>query len=282
MSKAKKEIIEAKGFAIQIYTEDFKNDYISLTDIAKYKNVYEPKDVVKNWLRVRDTIEFLGLWETIHNPNFKGVEFDSFRKEAGTNAFTLSPQRWIEKTNAIGIVSKSGRGGGTFAHSDIAMEFASWISPEFKLYIIQDYKRLKSDENSKLSLGWNLNREISKINYKIHTDAIKEYLLKDLTNEQLSYKYASEADMLNVALFNKRAKQWREENPDLNGNMRDYASLNELLVLANMESYNAVLIGKGADQKERMIELRKLARTQLMSLEKLSDSGIKKLEGNIK
>ena len=279
MSKVKKDTIEAKGFAIQIYTEDFKNDYISLTDIARYKNVHEPKDVVKNWLRVRDTIEFLGLWETIHNPNFKGVEFDSFRKEAGTNAFTLSPQRWIENTNAIGIISKSGRGGGTFAHPDIAMEFASWISAELKLYLIQDYKRLKSDENSKLSLGWNLNREISKINYKIHTDAIKEYLLKDLTNEQLSYKYASEADMLNVALFNKRAKQWREENPDLKGNMRDYASLNELLVLANMESYNAILIGKGMEQKERMIELRKLARTQLISLEKLGDSGIKKLEG---
>ena len=279
MSKVKKDTIEAKGFAIQIYTEDFENDYISLTDIARYKNVHEPKDVVKNWLRVRDTIEFLGLWETIHNPNFKGVEFDSFRKEAGTNAFTLSPQRWIENTNAIGIVSKSGRGGGTFAHPDIAMEFASWISAEFKLYLIQDYKRLKSDENSKLSLGWNLNREISKINYKIHTDAIKEYLLKDLTNEQLSYKYASEADMLNVALFNKRAKQWREENPDLKGNMRDYASLNELLVLANMESYNAILISKGMEQKERMIELRKLARTQLISLEKLGDSGIKKLEG---
>ena len=279
MSKVKKDTIEAKGFAIQIYTEDFKNDYISLTDIARYKNVHEPKDVVKNWLRVRDTIDFLGLWETIHNPNFKGVEFDSFRKEAGTNAFTLSPQRWIENTNAIGIISKSGRGGGTFAHPDIAMEFASWISAEFKLYLIQDYKRLKSDENSKLSLGWNLNREISKINYKIHTDAIKEYLLKDLTNEQLSYKYASEADILNVALFNKRAKQWREENPDLKGNMRDYASLNELLVLANMESYNAILIGKGMEQKERMIELRKLARTQLISLEKLGDSGIKKLEG---
>ena len=278
MSKVKKETIEAKGFAIQIYTEDFKNDYISLTDIARYKNVHEPKDVVKNWLRVRDTIEFLGLWETIHNPSFKGVEFDSFRKEAGTNAFTLSPQRWIENTNAIGIVSKSGRGGGTFAHPDIAMEFASWISAEFKLYLIQDYKRLKSDENSKLSLGWNLNREISKINYKIHTDAIKEYLLKDLTNEQLSYKYASEADMLNVALFNKRAKQWREENPDLKGNMRDYASLNELLVLANMESYNAILIGKGMDQKERMIELRKLARTQLLSIEKLNNTGIKSLE----
>ena len=282
MPMVKKDTIEAKGFAIQIYTEDFKNDYISLTDIARYKNVHEPKDVVKNWLRVRDTIEFLGLWETIHNPSFKGVEFDSFRKEAGTNAFTLSPQRWIENTNAIGIVSKSGRGGGTFAHPDIAMEFASWISAEFKLYLIQDYKRLKSDENSKLSLGWNLNREISKINYKIHTDAIKEYLLKDLTNEQLSYKYASEADMLNVALFNKRAKQWREENPDLKGNMRDYASLNELLVLANMESYNAILIGKGMDQKERMIELRKLARTQLMSIEKLNHTGIKSLEDKVK
>ena len=279
MTKGKKDHISAKGFSIQIYTEDFKNDYISLTDIARYKNVHEPKDVVKNWLRVRDTIEFLGLWETIHNPNFKGVEFDSFRKEAGTNAFTLSPQRWIENTNAIGIVSKSGRGGGTFAHPDIAMEFASWISAEFKLYLIQDYKRLKSDENSKLSLEWNLNREISKINYKIHTDAIKEYLLEDLTNEQLSYKYASEADMLNVALFNKRAKQWREENSDLKGNMRDYASLNELLVLANMESYNAILIGKGMEQKERMVELRKLARKQLTSLEKLNNSGIKKLEG---
>ena len=279
MSKVKKDKIEAKGFAIQIYTENFRNDYISLTDIARYKNLHEPKDVVKNWLRVRDTIEFLGLWETIHNPNFKGVEFDSFRKEAGTNAFTLSPQRWIENTNAIGIISKSGRGGGTFAHPDIAMEFASWISAEFKLYLIQDYKRLKSDENSKLSLDWNLNREISKINYKIHTDAIKEYLLKDLTNEQLSYKYASEADMLNVALFNKRAKQWYEENPDLKGNMRDYASLNELLVLANMESYNAILIGKGMEQKERMVELRKLARKQLTSLEKLNNSGIKKLEG---
>ena len=278
MTKIKKDQIFAKGLAIQIYTEDFKNDYISLTDIARYKNAEEPKDVVKNWLRIRDTIEFLGLWEVIHNPDFKGVEFDSFRKEAGTNAFTLSPQRWIEKTNAIGIVSKSGRGGGTFAHPDIAMEFASWISPEFKLYIIQDYKRLKLDENSRLSLGWNLNRELSKINYKIHTDAIKEYLLKELTGEQLSYKYASEADMINVALFNKQSKQWREENPNLKGNMRDYASLNELLILANMESYNAVLIGKGINQKERMTELRNLARIQLLSLEKLNDNGIKSLE----
>lgn len=277
MSKVKKDTIEAKGFAIQIYTEDFKNDYISLTDIARYKSD-EPFIVINNWLRGKDNIQFLGLWESMHNPDFKPIEFDRLKDEAGSNAFTLSPKKWIEKTSAIGIVSKAGRYGGTFAHSDIAMEFASWISPEFKLYIIQDYKRLKSDENSRLSLGWNLNREISKINYKIHTDAIKEYILKDLTNEQLSYKYASEADMLNVALFNKRAKQWREENPGLKGNMRDYASLNELLVLANMESYNAVLIGKGMNQKERMIELRKLAITQLISLEKIGDSGIKKLK----
>ncbi len=278
MSKIKKEKIEAKGFSIEIYTEDFKNDYISLTDIARYKNINEPKDVVKNWLRVRDTIEFLGLWETIHNPNFKGVEFDAFRKEAGSNAFTLSPQRWIEKTNAIGIVSKSGRGGGTYAHPDIAMEFASWISAEFKLYLIQDYKRLKSDETSKLSLTWNLHREISKINYKIHTDAIKTYLLNDLTESQLGFKYASEADMLNVALFNKTAKEWREENKNVKGNMRDYASLNELLVLANMESYNAILIEKGLEQKERMIELRKLARNQMLSLEKLGQKNMTLLD----
>lgn len=276
----KKEQISAKGFSIQVYTEDFKNDYISLTDIAKYKNTDDPRFVIQNWMRNRNTLEFIGLWEVLNNPNFNRVQFDTFRNEAGLNRFTMTPGKWIESTDAIGIVSKAGRYGGTYAHYDIAMEFASWLSPEFKLYIIQDYKRLKEDETSKLSLTWNLHREISKINYKIHTDAIKEYLLKDLTNEQLSYKYASEADMLNVALFNKRAKQWREENPELKGNMRDYAGLNELLVLANMESYNAILIGKGVNQKERMIELRKLARTQLMSLKKLEDSGIKKLEGN--
>lgn len=279
MSKVKKETIEAKGFAIQIYTEDFQNDYISLTDIAKYKNKEEPNVVVSNWMRNYNTIEYLGIWEQLNNPDFNPLEFEGYLKEAGSNAFTLSPQKWQKTTNAVGLFVKLGRYGGTYAHKDIAFKFASWISAEFELYIIKDYQRLKSDENSKLSLGWNLNREISKINYKIHTDAIKEYLLKDLTNEQLSYKYASEADMLNVALFNKRAKQWREENPELKGNIRDYASLNELLVLANMESYNAILIGKGMEQKERMMELRKLARTQLMSLEKLGDSGIKRLEG---
>ena len=278
MAKVTKEQISAKGFAIQIYIEDFKNGYISLTDIAKYKNNDDPRFVIQNWMRNRNTLEFIGLWEVLNNENFNRVQFDTYRNEAGLNRFIMTPQKWINSTNAIGIISKAGKYGGTFAHSDIAMEFASWISAEFKLYIIQDYKRLKSDENSRLSLNWNLNREISKINYKIHTDAIKTYLLNDLTESQLGFKYASEADMLNVALFNKTAKQWREENPNLKGNMRDYASLNELLVLANMESYNAVLIEKGLSQKERMIELRKLARTQMISLEKLNDISIKSLE----
>ncbi|MBP2015597.1 KilA-N domain-containing protein [Anaerococcus degeneri] len=278
MSKINKEQISAKGFSIQVYTEDFKNDYISLTDIAKYKNTDDPRFVIQNWMRNRNTLEFIGLWEALNNPNFNRVQFDTFRNEAGLNRFTMTPSKWIESTGAIGIVSKSGRYGGTYAHYDIAMEFASWLSPEFKLYIIQDYKRLKEDENSKLSLTWNLHREISKINYKIHTDAIKEYLLKDLTNDQLSFKYASEADMLNVALFNKTAKEWRKENPNLKGNMRDYASLNELLVLANMESYNAVLISKGIEQKERMIELREFARKQIFALMRLDSESINKLE----
>ena len=298
VAKVTKEQISAKGFAIQIYTEDFKNDYISLTDIARYKSD-EPFIVINNWLRSKDTIEFLGLWESmnnrnyntieylgiweqLNNPNFNPLEFEGFLEEAGSNAFTLSPQKWVNSTNAKGLFVRLGRGGGTFAHKDIAFKFASWISAEFELYIIKDYQRLKEDENSRLSLAWNLNREISKINYKIHTDAIKTYLLNDLTESQLGFKYASEADMLNVALFNKTAKQWREENPNLKGNMRDYASLNELLVLANMESYNAVLIEKGLSQKERMIELRKLARTQMISLEKLNDIGINGLEDKTK
>ena len=270
MTNVKKDSLSAKGLSIQVYTEDFMNDYISLTDIARYKSD-EPSDVIKNWMRRKDTIEFLGLWESLNNTNFNWVEFDRIKSEAGYNSFTLSPKKWISLTNAIGIISKSGRYGGAFAYSDIAFEFASWISAEFKMYVIQDYKRLKSDENSKLSLNWNLNREISKLNYKIHTDAIKEYLLNDLTDEQLSYKYASEADLLNVALFDKRAKQWRDENPKLKGNMRDYANLQELLVLANMESYNAILISKGISQKERMIELRALAKKQLLSLKSLEN-----------
>lgn len=217
---------------------------MSLTDIARYKNEDDPRFVIQNWMRNGNTLEFIGLWEILNNKNFNRVQFDTFKMDAGLNRFTMTPQKWIENTNAIGIISKAGRYGGTYTHSDIAMEFASWISPEFKLYIIQDYKRLKSDENSKLSLTWNIHREISKINYKIHTDAIQAYLLNDLSDKQLGYKYASEADILNVTLFNKTAKQWRDENPDLKGNIRDYASLNELLVLVNMESYNAILIEK--------------------------------------
>jgi hypothetical protein len=282
MSKVKKETIEAKGFAIQIYTEDFKNDYISLTDIAKYKNREEPNVVVANWMRNFNTIEYLGIWEKLNNPEFNPLEFEGFLKEAGSNAFTLSPQKWATTTNAKGLFVKVGRGGGTYAHKDIAFKFASWISAEFELYIIKDYQRLKEGETSRLSLTWNLHREISKINYKIHTDAIKTYLLNDLTETQLGFKYASEADILNVALFDKTAKKWREENKNLKGNMRDYASLNELLVLANMESYNAILIEKGLKQKERMIELRKLARNQMVSLDKLRHENLKQLENENK
>ena len=249
MKNLVKDTIHANGIDIGIYTQDFENEFISLTDIARYKSD-EPKDVIKNWMRSKDTIEFLGLWEKLHNSNFKGVEFDSFRNQAGSNAFTMSPTKWIETTGAIGIVSKSGRYGGTFAHSDIAFEFASWISAEFKLYIIKDYKRLKADENSRFSLNWNLNREISKLNYRIHTDAIKEKLIPpELTPAQISFTYANEADMLNVVLFGRTAKQWKDENPDIKGNMRDGATLNQLLILANLESYNAVLIHQGKNQK---------------------------------
>lgn len=273
-----KETITAKGLKIGIYTEDFQNEFISLTDIAKYKSD-EPNDVIKNWMRSRDTVEFLGLWETLHNPNFKPVEFDGFRKQAGLNAFTLSPTKWIESTNAVGIISKAGRYGGTYAHSDIAFEFASWISAEFKLYIIKDYKRLKNDENSKLSLNWNLNRELSKINYKIHTDAIKENLIPpELTQAQKSFTYANEADMLNVALFGMTAKEWRNANPDKSGNIRDYATLNQLLVLANMESYNAILINQSIPQQERLVLIRDLVVKQLEATEKITLSGLKQLE----
>ena len=265
-----KETIHAKGMDINIYTTDFQNEFISLTDIAKYKSD-DPTAVIQNWMRNRDVIEFLGLWESLHNQDFNPLEFEVFRNQAGSNAFTLSPKKWIEATNAKGITSKSGRYGGTFAHSDIAFEFASWISPEFKLYIIKDYQRLKIDENSRLSLGWNLHREISKINYRIHTDAVKQYLLPpELTREQISYKYASEADMLNVALFGMTAKKWREDNPDKKGNIRDYATLQQLLVLANMESYNAILIEQKKEMPERLQLLRDLAVRQMETISGLS------------
>lgn len=277
--KIKKDIIHAKGYDIGIYTTDYENEFISITDIAKYKSD-APNDVIKNWMRNRETLEFLGLWESLHNPDFKPVEFDGFRSEAGLHAFTMSPTKWIESVNAIGIVSKAGRYGGTYAHSDIALEFASWISAEFKLYIMKDYQRLKKDENSRLSLNWNLNREIAKLNYRIHTDAIKDNLIPpELTPDQISYKYANEADLLNVALFGMTAKQWREKNSDKTGNIRDDATLNQLLVLANMESYNAILIEQGKVMSERLVLLRELALKQMKTLSAVSMETIKSLPG---
>ena len=275
-----KEIIHAKGVDIGIYTMDFENEFISLTDIAKYKSE-DPTAVIQNWMRNRDVIEFLGLWESLHNLDFKPLEFEGFKNQAGANAFTMSPKKWIDATNAIGIVSKSGRYGGTFAHSDIAFEFASWISPEFKLYIIKDYKRLKTEENSRLSLNWNLNREISKLNYRIHTDAIKSNLIPpELTPEQIGLAYASEADMLNVALFGKTAKQWHAENQGKKGNIRDYATLNQLLVLANIESYNAILIEQGRSQSERLVILHDLAVKQMQTMESLNKSNLPQIGKN--
>lgn len=264
MDKNYKATINVNGTEITIVSSGTEDDYISLTDIAKYKNLEEPNIVIANWMRIRSTIEFLGLWEELHNPNFKPIEFEGFKNQSGANAFTLSPQKWIRSTNAIGIVSKSGRYGGTLAHKDIAFEFASWISPEFKLYIIKDYQRLKQDENSKLSLGWNVKRELAKINYKIHTDAIKENLISDeLTKNQIGYTYASEADMLNFILFGKTAAQWKNDNPEKIGNIRDYASYEELLVLSNLENINAIMINEQIPQSQRMKTLKEIASNQL-------------------
>lgn len=268
-----KETIHAKGIEIGIYTTDFQNEYISLTDIARYRSS-DPRITIHTWLRSRDIVEFLGLWEVLHNPDFKRSEFDTFKTDAGTNAFTFSIKEWNENLCGKGIITKSGRyGGGIFAHSDIALEFASWLSPEFKLYIIKDYKRLKSDENSRLSLSWNLNRELTKLNYHIHTDAIKENLiLPELTPAQKSFVYADEADLLNVALFGKTAKEWRIENPKKKGNIRDYATISQLLVLVNLESYNAILIEQGAAQEQRLELLRQTAIKQLSTINSLEIS----------
>ena len=258
--------IEVKGTEIVVYSKN-NDDYISLTDIARFKNSKEPKDVVKNWMRTRSTIEFIGLWEKIHNPNFKGVEFDSFLYEAGSNSFVLSPSKWIEKTDAIGIVTKSGNNGGTFAHKDIAFEFASWISAEFKLYLIVEFQRLKDEETDRLQLGWNLQRTLAKVNYRIHTDAIKENLIPPaISKSNEGSVYASEADVLNAALFGKTAKQWRDENPQSDGNIRDFATLEQLVVLSNLESLNAVFIRQGLGQAERLAQLNAIAITQMTSL----------------
>ena len=254
-----------------------ERDYISLTDMAGAKeNESRAADVIKNWLRNRYTVEFLGTWEMIHNPDFKVVEFDHFKMQAGLPSFVLSCSEWIEKTNAIGIVVKKGRYGGTYAHKDIAFEFGSAISVPFKLYLIEEFQRLKEEEQKQL--GWSAKRELAKINYHIHTDAIKQNLIpKELTPQQKSFVYADEADMLNVAMFGKTAKEWREENPDLKGNIRDYATINQLICLSNMENLNAVFINEGLSQSERLEKLNKIAIQQMKVLENVDDKRLLKL-----
>lgn len=257
--------IQAAGFQIDLITRG-QEDYVSLTDIAKYRSS-EPKDVIKNWMRTQATLEYLGLWEELNNPNFNRVDFDPLLLKAGSNAFTMSPQRWIREAGAIGMTQKLGRGGGTFAHTDIAFEFASWVSPEFKLYIIKDYQRLKKVETPQGNSDWAVKRMISKTNYLIHTDAIKESMADmELTKKEINFRYATEADMLNVAVFGKRAAQWRNENKGLQGNIRDYANINQLIVLSNTESMNAELIRLGIPMNERLDFLNKMAIRQMKSL----------------
>ena len=251
-------------------------DYISLTDLARYKNPLEPKDVIKNWLRAKMNIEFLALWEQMHNPNLKGVEIDSFKAAAGTHYFTMSPQRWIKETNAIGIISKSGKNGGTYAHPDIAFEFASWISPEFNLYLITEFERLKQNESYQKKIDWSVRRELAKTNYRIHTDSIKENLIPTLTENQKLHIYANEADILNVALFGMTAKEWKEKNPNLDGNMRDYANILQLVILSNLENINAELINQGMEQSKRLERLNEIAKKQLETLQ--NSPSIKKVE----
>jgi len=253
-------------------------DFISLTDIARYKDPVHTDDLIKNWMRNRNTIELLGFWEVLNNPNFKPVEFDGFRSQAGLNSFVMTPKKWIESTNAIGIKSRPGRNGGTFAQKDIALEFATWISIEFKLFLLKEFQRLKADENDRLQLEWNLQRTLAKVNYHIHTDAIKEKLIPaELSKQQISFIYADEADMLNVAMFGITAKQWRDKNPESRGNIRDDATIEQLVVLSNLESINAVLVHHGMKQSERLTKLNEIAITQMKSL--VGNMQLKKLKG---
>ena len=267
--------IEVQGTEITIFSH-VKDEYISVTDIARFKDPKRTDYIIQNWMRNRNTIEFLGIWERLNNPDFKPIEFDGFRNQAGLNSFILTPKQWIEKTNAIGIISKAGRYGGTYAHKDIAFEFATWISVEFKLYLIKEFQRLKDEEQKQL--GWDIRRNLSKINYRIHTDAIKETLIPaTLNKQQISHVYASEADILNVALFGKTAAQWREENPDETGNIRDFANVSQLVCLANMENLNAVFINEGLEQAERLTRLNRIAIHQMKIL--VEDRTTRKLEG---
>lgn len=276
MTKTKKSIIEVRGAAITIVSQK-NQDFISLTDIARFKSAARFDDLIRNWLRNRNTVEFLGVWERLNNPGFNPVEFDGIRIQAGLNSFTLTPKQWIEKTGATGIVSSAGRYGGTFAHKDIAFEFASWISVEFRLYLIKEFQRLKEDENQRLSLAWNLNRTLSKLNYRIHTNAVKTHLIPPaITPAQAAITYATEADLLNVALFGHTAKQWRATNPKLEGNVRDFASIEQLLVLANMEGMNAEFIHMGLPQGERLKRLNQIA---IRQMQVLTSANLKALPG---
>lgn len=274
---AKNKQIDVQSTSVAI-TEVDGEDYICITDMAKAKtDDTRAADVIKNWIRTRTTIEFLGTWEKIYNPDFKVVEFDHFKAQAGLPSFVLSPMHWVEKTGAIGIFSKAGRYGGTYAHKDIAFEFGSAISAEFKLYLIKEFQRLKLEENDRRKLDWDLQRTLAKVNYTIHTDAIKETLIpKKLSTEQTAFVYATEADMLNMALFGKTAADWRANNPGKTGNMRDEATLEQLVVLSNLESINAVLIRQGLDQSERLTQLNQIAITQMTSL--VNNANIKRLE----
>ena len=254
-------------------------DYISLTDLARYADAEEPRLPIRDWMRNKEVISYLGLWESMNNKNFKGGEFATFKNEAGSNKFKMSPQKWIKETNAVGIVSKSGRyDGGTFAHPDIAFEFASWLSPEFKLYLIKEFERLKSNEMYQQKIEWHANRLLSKLNYVVHTDAVKNYIVPTLTEEQKRFVYAEEADVLNVALFGMTAKEWRKENPKLaeKGNIRDYTDLLHLVILNNLENTNAEFIKLGMSQSERLISLNNSARNQMEILK--NNNGIKELE----
>ena len=273
---AKNKTILVKGTAVILFHQN-EQDYISLTDIARYRDADRSDYILQNWMRNRSTIEFIGLWEQFNNADFNSIEFDGIKNMAGSNSFSLTPKRWIEATNAKGIISKTGRYGGTFAHKDIAFEFATWLSAEFKFYLIKEFQRLKEDENKRLSLEWNLSRTLSKINYRIHTDAIKENIIpENITKEQANFIYAHEADVLNVALFGKTAKQWRDANPKLEGNIRDQASIEQLLVLANIESMNAEFIRMELKQGERLLKLNQIAIAQLKSL--TTNPAIKKLK----
>jgi len=273
---SKNKTINVKGTVIAVFQGE-QSDFISLTDIARFKDVVRSDYILQNWMRNRSTIEFIGLWEQFNNDKFNSIEFDGIKNQAGANSFSLTPKKWIESTNAIGILSKTGRYGGTFAHKDIAFEFATWLSAEFKFYLIKEFQRLKDDENDRLKLDWNLQRTLSKINYQIHTDAIKENLIpKELSKEEVSIVYATEADLLNMALFGITAKQWREDNPKTEGNIRDTATIEQLVVLSNLESINAVLIHHGLKQSERLIQLNTIAITQMKSL--LKSKEIKKLK----